>query len=180
MSNTPSCPLNPNRVGFAGFQAYGDVPGAHGPWKTYDGRDMPTWDAVGPATQARWVAAGEAERRAVLERVRTFGAAGIAIAAAIEGRTLMPSEQATLSGLMTAPPERVSVVPHGQKPSIGRAVHYQHGDLVCAADITAVNSDGSVSLLVKPPNENPYPVSMARQATTEAPMDGCWNWMPRV
>ncbi|NRD67784.1 hypothetical protein HRD49_39255, partial [Corallococcus exiguus] len=82
----------------------------------------------------------------------------------------------------TVPPGPVGapVVPPGQKPSIGRAVHYQRGDLVCAADITAVNSDGSVSLLVKPPNENPYPVSMARQAATEAPMDGCWNWMPRV
>ncbi|WP_147450139.1 hypothetical protein [Corallococcus carmarthensis] len=64
--------------------------------------------------------------------------------------------------------------------SIGRAVHNQHGILVCAADITVVNSYGSVALLVKPPNALPFPVSMARQAATEAPMDGCWNWMPRV
>ncbi|MBN8466185.1 hypothetical protein JYJ95_06655 [Corallococcus exiguus] len=87
-----------------------------------------------------------------------------------------------VASVSTVPPGPVGapVVPPGQKPSIGRAVHYQHGNLVCAADITAVNSDGSVSLLVKPPNENPYPVSMARQAATEAPMDGCWNWMPRV
>jgi hypothetical protein len=120
MSTTPSSPLASNRVGFAGFQAYGDVPGVHGPWKTYDGRDMPTWDAVGPATQARWVVAGEAERRVVLEQVKDFGQAGAVIAAVIQGRTLTPGEQAMLNSLMTPPSERVPVVPTGQKPSAGR------------------------------------------------------------
>jgi hypothetical protein len=55
-------PLDPKRAGFLGFTKYNDVPGPHGPWKTFDGRDVPGWDAVGPLTQARWVAAGQAER----------------------------------------------------------------------------------------------------------------------
>jgi len=58
----PHGPLDPKRTGFLGFTTYNDVPGPHGPWKTFDGRDVPGWDAVGPLTQTRWVAAGTAER----------------------------------------------------------------------------------------------------------------------
>ncbi len=82
----PTGAANPQRVGFAGFQAYGNVAGAHGPWKTHDGKDMPTWDGVGPLTQARWVAAGETERAAVLAQVRAFSPEGAAIADALEAQ----------------------------------------------------------------------------------------------
>ncbi|MFP2961845.1 hypothetical protein ACLEPN_29630 [Myxococcus sp. 1LA] len=57
-----SKPLDMKRSGYLGFVTYNAVPGPHGPWKTFDGRDVPGWDAVGPLTQQRWVAAGNAER----------------------------------------------------------------------------------------------------------------------
>ncbi|EPX62534.1 hypothetical protein D187_008722 [Cystobacter fuscus DSM 2262] len=47
----------PGRIG---YEAYGDHPGAHGPWTTFDGRPMPTWSDLkkgGPAgqlTRDRW------------------------------------------------------------------------------------------------------------------------------
>jgi hypothetical protein len=46
-------------LGRAGYDAYGECPNAHGPWKTYDGREMPTWDQLsesdrGQETQMRW------------------------------------------------------------------------------------------------------------------------------
>ncbi|RKH61455.1 hypothetical protein D7V93_11700 [Corallococcus llansteffanensis] len=72
------------------------------------------------------------------------------------------------------------VGPPGQKPSIGRAVHFQHGTTTCAADILAVNPDGTVALLVKPPNEHPFTTDNVEQAPTEAPEPAKWNWMPRV
>ncbi|HYI00575.1 hypothetical protein [Hyalangium sp.] len=36
-----------------GFNAYGDEAG----WKTYDGKQMPCWDDVGPVIRGRWRAA---------------------------------------------------------------------------------------------------------------------------
>lgn len=51
-------------LGQVGFDAYGEKPGAHGAWKTFDGRDMPRWEALagetGALTRARWEAAAEA------------------------------------------------------------------------------------------------------------------------
>jgi hypothetical protein len=46
------------RLGQVGFERYGNVAGIAGPWKTFDGRDMPKWDALqgdaGQLTQVRW------------------------------------------------------------------------------------------------------------------------------
>ncbi|RKH08721.1 hypothetical protein D7X74_31020 [Corallococcus sp. CA047B] len=77
-------------------------------------------------------------------------------------------------------PVGAPVVPPGQKPSVGRAVHYQDDATVCAADITAVNPDGTVDLLVKPPRLLPWAASNVSEALTGAPLDNHWNWMPRV
>ncbi|RKG94131.1 hypothetical protein D7V97_39430, partial [Corallococcus sp. CA053C] len=77
-------------------------------------------------------------------------------------------------------PKGTSVVPPGQKPSIGRAVHFQYGTTTCAADITAVNADGTVDLLVKPPRTLPWTAINVTEAPTYEPKDGHWNWMPRV
>lgn len=58
------------------FDAYGDLPGLHGPWKTFDGRPMPKWDDLntdaGVLTQNRWGAAV----KAVLDAARPYLMAG--------------------------------------------------------------------------------------------------------
>lgn len=50
--------------GQIGFDAYGEMAGAHGPWKTFDGRAMPKWEEltgpVGELTKARWEEAAKA------------------------------------------------------------------------------------------------------------------------
>ncbi|NPC76055.1 hypothetical protein HPP05_40640 [Corallococcus exiguus] len=108
------------------------------------------------------------------EKCSTLVRAGwLAVAEAIN--TPVASVAAVPAGPVGAP-----VVPPGQKPSIGRAVHYQDGNLVCAADITAVNPDGTVDLLVKPPREHTVNVSNVAEAPTASPKSGHWNWMPRV
>ncbi|WP_223643964.1 hypothetical protein [Corallococcus sp. EGB] len=67
-----------------------------------------------------------------------------------------------------------------QKPSIGRVVHFQHGDTPCAADVLAVNPDGSLALLVKPPNQQPYTTDNVEQAPEGATESAKWNWPPRA
>lgn len=69
-----------------------------------------------------------------------------------------------------------------QKPSTGRAVHFHYGDVQCAADVTGVNADGTVSLFVKPP---PNLHGEAGQYFTidnvsQGDAAGCWSWPPRV
>ena len=45
-------------LGEIGYNAYGEKAGAHGPWKTFDGRPMPKWEELsgeaGELTKARW------------------------------------------------------------------------------------------------------------------------------
>lgn len=59
-------------LGQVGFDAYGDKPGAHGPWKTFDGREMPRWAALegetGALTRERWETAAEAIGREYMRR----------------------------------------------------------------------------------------------------------------
>lgn len=43
------------------FDAYG----AHCDWKAWDGRPMPTWEAVNDAVRSHWVAAATAAREAL-------------------------------------------------------------------------------------------------------------------
>lgn len=55
-------PVEMKSLGQVGFDAYGDA-GAK-PWKTFDGRDMPRWEALtgdtGALTRARWEASAAA------------------------------------------------------------------------------------------------------------------------
>ncbi|WNG57398.1 hypothetical protein F0U59_23495 [Archangium gephyra] len=61
-SNPTSRPITTPTFGRVGYDAYGNHPSAHGPWTTFDGRPMPTWEeysAAGPGsagafTQERW------------------------------------------------------------------------------------------------------------------------------
>lgn len=45
-------------LGQLGFEKYGDTAGIAGPWKTFDGRDMPRWEELqggaGELTKWRW------------------------------------------------------------------------------------------------------------------------------
>jgi hypothetical protein len=63
------------KLGQIGFEAYGDKAGAHGPWKTFDGRPMPKWGELsgdaGVLTQERW---DEAARAIVAEHERRMEA----------------------------------------------------------------------------------------------------------
>ena len=43
------------------FDAYG----AHCEWKAWDGRPMPTWEAINDAVRSHWVAAATAAREAL-------------------------------------------------------------------------------------------------------------------
>lgn len=55
---------SPPSLGEVGFSRYGDEPGKHGPWTTFDGRPMPRWDALtgeaGAHTRHRWDVAATA------------------------------------------------------------------------------------------------------------------------
>lgn len=61
-------------LGQVAYDAYGNHPGPHGAWKTYDGRPMPVWpdysdtakNPGGPLTQERWEVAVRAAASAVL------------------------------------------------------------------------------------------------------------------
>lgn len=56
--------LQARRAGGAGrlaqkmFQAYNDQ--GPNPWKTFDGRSVPTWDQISDQVRAKWIAAAEA------------------------------------------------------------------------------------------------------------------------
>lgn len=71
--------------GEVAFNAYGDMAGIAGPWKTFDGRDMPKWDDLaGPAgelTKARWEEAAKAVLREHHARIYPDGPMGPAISA---------------------------------------------------------------------------------------------------
>jgi hypothetical protein len=62
-------------LGQIAFEAYGNEAGKHGPWKTFDGRDMPRWDALngeaGELTRVRWEAAAQAAVREAELRLKT-------------------------------------------------------------------------------------------------------------
>lgn len=64
----PGAPEGAYTYGELGFNAYGHKPGKHGPWKTFDGRDMPRWEAlqgeVGELTRERWETAAREILRA--------------------------------------------------------------------------------------------------------------------
>ena len=73
---TPAIPTHPASLpslGQVGYEAYGDKAGPHGPWRTFDGRDMPRWidyatSETGALTRERWesgvaAAIAEHERR---------------------------------------------------------------------------------------------------------------------
>lgn len=70
-----------------------------------------------------------------------------------------------------------------QKPSLGRSVIYSHPGVkgggtpyACAAVITSVAQDGSVSLFTFPPNMSPEQFPNVKQGDAA----GQWNWPPRV
>ena len=60
------------RLGEVGFNGYGNSPGIAGPWKTFDGREMPRYGALageaGELTKQRW----EAAAVAILNHARPF------------------------------------------------------------------------------------------------------------
>lgn len=59
-------------LGQIGYEAYGEKAGAHGPWKTFDGRPMPKWEELsgeaGELTKTRWEEA--AREIAAVQEVR--------------------------------------------------------------------------------------------------------------
>ena len=74
---TPDCPpiacsappLAPEDYARICFNAYGDTPGAAGPWFTFDGREMPRWETLKDSerdllTRARWQAGATAVLKA--------------------------------------------------------------------------------------------------------------------
>lgn len=53
------------QIAKAAFEAYNEkVQPGQTPWKTFDGRDVPRWEALGDAVQAKWMAAVEGAFRA--------------------------------------------------------------------------------------------------------------------
>lgn len=151
----------PKSYGEVGFNAYGERPGAHGPWKTFDGRDMPKWEGLqgdtGALTKERWEVAAEAIIAEYLRRV---------------GSPVGP------------PPQPV------QKPTVSRDVHFTdsaHGGPL-AAKVTAVHENGTVDLVVFPPVKvavmtgGPFNVAYASMGGPDGttPTPGCWNWPPRT
>jgi hypothetical protein len=69
--------------GQIGYEAYGEMAGVHGAWKTFDGRDMPKWEALhgeaGELTKARWEVAAKAMIREHFTRLYPDGPKGPAI-----------------------------------------------------------------------------------------------------
>lgn len=51
--DTTTNPYSTEELAEAGYKAYG----AEAEWKTWDGKAMPPWEAVGAVVQARWKAA---------------------------------------------------------------------------------------------------------------------------
>lgn len=78
-------------LGQVAFESYGEEPGAHGPWKTFDGRTMPTWEQLqgeaGELTKRRWevgvgAAVEEHERR---KQAAAVGESRVSEAAPLSG-----------------------------------------------------------------------------------------------
>lgn len=55
----------PEQDGQIAYNAYGD----HASWKTFDGRDMPRWDELGPVVRSHWIAAAARVARRTLASV---------------------------------------------------------------------------------------------------------------
>lgn len=60
--NKPSTGVRATEVARAGYEGYAEWTGG----KTFDGRDMPTWDDLPEPTRLAWVAAAGAIVRVVL------------------------------------------------------------------------------------------------------------------
>ena len=67
----------------------------------------------------------------------------------------------------------------GQKPSVGRIVHYSHSGTPLAAIITMVHTDTTINLTVFAQNGD----SWGRQTVSyneDRVTHGTWSWPPRV
>lgn len=149
------------------FTAYGRVTDGK---SAVTGAVLPPFVDCKPLVQAGWLEVMK-EARAIIAEEQ----AGKAKPSAASEDDL----RASLGAYNATGASRVPVVPPGQRPSVGRSVHFQHGDVACAALITGINDDGSVSLMVFPPDEQGF-TTRAQQAPTEAPEPAKWNWSPRV
>lgn len=59
-------------LGQVGFEAHNSHPGAHGPWKTFDGREIPRWEDLpgeaGALTRERWEVQAEVVGKEYMRR----------------------------------------------------------------------------------------------------------------
>lgn len=97
-------PMDQRRPGYLGFTRYNEVPGPNGTWKTSDGRAVPGWEDVGPTTQARWVAAADAERDEALSRAAHSAGQALMRAGITDTDTLLKVQGAVLAYLSDAGP----------------------------------------------------------------------------
>lgn len=75
-----TAPASLTRLARAMFDSYGE----HCDWRTFDGRSMPTWDAITPAVRSHWRAAA---RRASYE---VTSACKLAVGTAVAGELVYP------------------------------------------------------------------------------------------
>lgn len=62
--NKPTTGPKATDVARAGYEGYGDWTD----WKTFDGRDMPSWEDLPDTTRMAWVAAAGAITRKIMGR----------------------------------------------------------------------------------------------------------------